>query len=73
VPEESVEVYRNSDPWSQFGTIVGMSETSINNIEIENAEPSEIFSANGQRRSKTSKGLNIIKTGDGTVKKVMVK
>ena len=73
VPDESLDAYRNTSPWSEFGSIVGLSETSINSIESEYAEPYEIFSADGQRRTTTSKGLNIVKMNDGTVKKVIVK
>ena len=72
VPDESLDAYKNTDPWSRFGTKVGLTETNIlplNSI----AEPSDIYSLDGQRTEQLRKGVNIVKMSDGTVKKVVVK
>lgn len=48
--------------------------TGINEIgSTTDAKVSEIYGANGARKSQLTKGLNIVKMSDGTVKKVLVK
>lgn len=48
--------------------------TGINEIgSTTDAKVSEIYGVNGARKSQLSKGLNIVKMSDGTVKKVLVK
>lgn len=50
------------------------STTGINEIgSTTDAKVSEIYSVNGARKSQLTKGLNIVKMSDGTVKKVLVK
>lgn len=48
--------------------------TGINEIgSTTDAKVSEIYGVNGTRKSQLTKGLNIVKMSDGTVKKVLVK
>ena len=48
--------------------------TGINEIgSTKDAKVSEIYGVNGARKSQLTKGLNIVKMSDGTVKKVLVK
>lgn len=48
--------------------------TGINEIgNTTDAKVSEIYGVNGARKSQLTKGLNIVKMSDGTVKKVLVK
>ena len=48
--------------------------TGINEIgSTTDAKVSEIYGVNGARKSQLTKGLNIVKMSDGTVKKVLVK
>lgn len=48
--------------------------TGINEIDsTTDAKVSEIYGVNGARKSQLTKGLNIVKMSDGTVKKVLVK
>lgn len=48
--------------------------TGINEISsTTDAKVAEIYGANGARKSQLTKGLNIVKMSDGTVKKVLVK
>lgn len=50
------------------------STTGINEIgSTTDAKVSEIYGINGARKSQLTKGLNIVKMSDGTVKKVLVK
>ena len=48
----------------------GISNTSDN---LENAEITSIYSANGTRKVQLTKGINIIKMSNGAVKKILVK
>lgn len=48
----------------------GISNTSDN---LENAEITSIYSANGTRKAQLTKGINIVKMSNGTVKKILVK
>ena len=48
----------------------GISNTSDN---LENAEITSIYSANGTRKTQLTKGINIVKMSNGTVKKILVK
>jgi len=48
--------------------------TGINGINsTSEAKASEIYGVNGARKSQLTKGLNIVKMSDGSVKKVLVK
>ena len=48
----------------------GISNTSDN---LKNAEITSIYSANGTRKGQLTKGINIVKMSNGTVKKILVK
>lgn len=48
----------------------GISNTSDN---LENAEITSIYSANGTRKAQLTKGINIVKMSNGAVKKILVK
>ena len=49
-------------------------KTGINQINTASeVKATEIYSANGARKSQLTKGINIVKMSDGTVKKVLVK
>lgn len=48
----------------------GISNTSDN---LKNAEITSIYSASGTRKAQLTKGINIVKMSNGTVKKILVK
>lgn len=48
----------------------GISNTSDN---LEHAEITSIYSANGTRKAQLTKGINIVKMSNGAVKKILVK
>ena len=73
VPAESLEAYKNSEPWKLFMEVVPLddseiSETSISNNVLEKKQNAQIYDIYGRRLSKPSKGVNIM---DG--KKVIIK
>ena len=73
VPDELVEFYKHLVPWNGFGNIVGLSGTSINSVWKDKNGSMEIYTPNGKKLDKPQKGLNIIRTKDGKVNKVVIK
>lgn len=72
VDDDLVDSYKNVYPWSQFTNIVGFNApTGINSIYSEKNGDS-IFSIDGRMIDKPQKGMNIIRTSQGT-RKVMAK
>lgn len=76
VPAGSVDTYKNTYPWSLFGTIVALTDddpkpTDIFSLKTNNTiYPVYIYSFDGKRKSHTQHGLNIIRMSDGSTKKV---
>ena len=77
VPASSLEEYETTAPWSEFGTIVGLTEDQIDGIEAIESEETKIGSSyydlGGHKLDRQQKGVNIIRYSDGTTRKVMVK
>lgn len=74
VPDEALNDYKTTIPWSLFETILPISsETKIENTTMQEAEVKDRFSLEGFKSRNSKKGLNIIRMSDGTVKKVVVK
>ena len=75
VPAASLEAYKTTEPWSQFGNIVALTdeEMAIGNITIEKTDVKDIFDLGGSRTNQLKQGLNIIRTKDGKTMKVWVK
>ena len=72
VPEGTYDDYWLSE-FGYFENIVEFDPTGINNIITSNdAKELSRYSLNGQRLSAPTKGLNIVKYSDGSVKKVVV-
>ena len=73
VPQGTEQDYWLADVWGDFGKIVGYDVTGINKVTTStNAKEVSRYSVNGQRLSVPTKGLNIVKNSDGSVKKVAV-
>ena len=72
VPKGTYDDYWLSE-FGYFENIVEFDPTGINNVITSNdAKELSRYSVNGQRLSAPSKGLNIVKYSDGSVKKVVV-
>lgn len=72
VPKGTYDDYWLSE-FGYFENIVEFDPTGINNVITSNdAKELSRYSLNGQRLSAPTKGLNIVKYSDGSVKKVAV-
>ena len=75
VPQKSLEAYKSTKPWSDFGTITSIETTGIESI-IDNTESPEYYNINGIRIANidtVQKGqILIMKQGNNT-KKIIVK
>ena len=72
VPKGTYDAYKSSE-FGYFEKIVEFDATGIDKVTTSNdAKELSRYSVNGQRLSAPSKGLNIVKYSDGSVKKVFV-
>ena len=73
VPQGTEQDYWLADEWGDFGNIVEYDVTGVDKVTIStDAMEVSRYSVNGQRLSAPTKGLNIVKYSDGSVKKVAV-
>ena len=73
VPQGTEQDYWLAPVWGDFGKIVEFDATGIDKVTTStDAKELSRYSVNGQRLSAPSKGLNIVKYSDGSVKKVVV-
>ena len=73
VPKGTFQDYWLADVWGDFENIVEYDVTGVDNVTTStDAKEISRYSVNGQRLSAPTKGLNIVKYSDGSVKKVAV-
>ena len=73
VPQGTETDYFLVDVWGDFGNIVEYDPTGIDKVTTStDAKELSRYSVNGQRLATPTKGLNIVKYSDGSVKKVVV-
>ena len=77
VPASSLNEYKQTEPWSSFGTILPIDEnavaTAIKNTAAEETEGKTCYDLSGRRVESKQRGLLIVKERDGNVRKVMTK
>ena len=75
VPASSLEAYKATEPWSDFGTIVALTDEEVGVKTIDNAQLiiNNVYDLSGRQQRKMQKGINIIRMSNGTTKKVLVK
>ena len=71
VPEASLDSYKTTYPWSEFGTILPISDTSTEIITVSEPTIEAIYNIEGKRMNSMSRGLNILRMSDGTTRKVL--
>ena len=73
VPKGTIDKYKAINGWKDFFHIdENPNETGIQSLLFDN-DIREIHSLNGEKITSPTKGINIIKMKDGTVKKVLIK
>ena len=73
VPQGTKQDYFLADIWGDFENIVEYDPTGIDKTTTStDVEEVSRYSVNGQRLVGPTKGLNIVKYSDGSVKKVVV-
>ena len=76
MPASALEQYKATTPWSDFGTIVALTdEDAIEEVKSEELKVNDVedwYSLDGKKLSKPQKGINIIRYTDGTSRKVLV-
>ena len=73
VPQGTKQDYFLANEWRYFENIVEFDATGIDKTTTStDAEEVSRYSVNGQRLVGPTKGLNIVKYSDGSVKKVTV-
>ncbi len=70
VPYGTSELYKAANDWKNFANITEMEYNSIGNHPAINTQES-YFTIDGKPLPAPQRGLNIIRSSDGTVKKVM--
>lgn len=81
VPKETLYTYQNADIWKNFWDIqeYNVEEyesqlTAVNTIPAYKQRSEDaIFNIKGMRIHNKQKGINIIKTSDGKIKKILVR
>ena len=75
VPKGALIDYLDDNQWKKFMNIEEFDATSIGSLNTNAHDVQEVsrYSDNGQRLNSPTKGLNIVKYNNGTVKKIMVK
>ena len=78
VPAGSLEAYRNDENWKDFGKIVALTEddpkpTGIMSVNNDVVTGQQFYSLDGKRTATPRRGLNIVKTSDGKIRKVVIK
>ena len=72
VPEASFDSYRTTSPWSDFGTILPITSTGIENTPATKSNTIDaIYNLDGKRSNSANHGMHIIRMTDGTTRKVM--
>ena len=76
VPASALSLYQSTTPWSEFGNIMAM-ETDETETNIKTMCPHEntnkYFTINGIQTNTQHKGILLIKSSNGKVKKVLAK
>lgn len=75
MPAASIDAYKAAAPWRDFKEIVALTdqEVSIDGTISDSKVEVARYTIGGQRSSRQTKGLNIVRMSDGTTKKIIVR
>ena len=72
VPEASLNSYKTTSPWSDFGTILAIKSSGIETNTVgTSATVDAIYNLEGKRNGGIKSGMNILRMSDGTTRKIM--
>ena len=73
VPESSITAYQVAESWSNFGTIIALTneETSVKGINSEEVVIEKVYDLSGHQLLQSRKGVNILRYSNGKTRKVM--
>ena len=72
VPEASLNSYKTTSPWSDFGTILAIKSTGIETNTVgTSATVDAIYNLEGKRNGGIKSGMNILRMSNGTTRKIM--
>lgn len=73
VPKDAVEKFRNAEAWKDFENIKEYGTTGIDGmLDTGDIKESPRYDLNGRKHSLPIRGINIIRSSDGTTKKIFV-
>ena len=78
VPAVSLDAYKAEYPWTNFGSIVALTDSdpkpsAVIGIDNDIKKEARYYSLDGKHLTAPQRGLNIIRMDDGTTKKIVVK
>lgn len=78
VPASSIDAYKATKPWSDFGKIVALTDSdpkpsAINTISVDGDNDIKYYTIDGKPINEPRKGINIMKRGNGSTKKVIIR
>ena len=72
VPEASLNSYKTTFPWSDFGTILAIKSSGIETNTVgTSATVDAIYNLEGKRNGGIKSGMNILRMSNGTTRKIM--
>ena len=72
VPEASLNSYKTTSPWSDFGTILAIKSSGIESNTVgTSATVDAIYNLEGKRNGGIKSGMNILRMSNGTTRKIM--
>jgi len=74
VPSLSIDDYKISSPWSNFGTILPIENyTHIESVKYNTTKTHNIYNLHGKQTDKLQKGINIVRLSNGETRKIVIK
>ena len=73
VPKGSASLYKETSGWNRFRHIIEMEPTGIKSCMPSDECPHEIlrFTIDGQRAERRSKGIDVMRMSDGSIRKII--
>ena len=71
-PEASLNSYKTTSPWSDFGTILAIKSSGIETNTVGTSVTVDaIYNLEGKRNGGIKSGMNILRMSNGTTRKIM--